>query len=281
MATVEHCLFCFETLSATLEKRSPLTLPQVQALWEEYRKTTEEEDQEDQETEASSSTPGGPLRNPAVQRLSDSSPSGSSTPSSSSSSSLEPSTTVTTPASSTNSISSKRSSELTEYPLFVTWNTVSPRTHEHSLRGCIGTFEALPLATGLSSYALTSALDDHRFSPISPRELPSLAVSVTLLTDFETAQDAMDWELGVHGIRISFYARNRRYGACYLPDVAPEQGWTKEETIVSLMRKAGWSGRKEKWAEVSDLKVVRFQGLAESLGYGEFRRWREWVEGRK
>jgi AMMECR1 domain-containing protein len=113
------------------------------------------------------------------------------------------------------------------------------------------------------------------------RELPSLEVSVTLLTDFEDAKDAMDWELGVHGIRISFYAKNRRYGACYLPDVAVEQGWDKEETIVSLMRKAGWGGRKEKWSEVGDLKVVRFQGAAESVGYDEFKAWRDWVTNEK
>jgi hypothetical protein len=44
------------------------------------------------------------------------------------------------------------------------------------------------------------------------------------------------------------------------------------------MRKAGWGGRREKWAEVADLKVVRFQGKAESLGWEEYRAWREWVK---
>lgn len=57
-----------------------------------------------------------------------------------------------------------------------------------------------------------------------------------------------------------------------------EQDWDREETVVSAMRKAGWGGRKEKWSEVGDLKVVRFQGKAESVGWGEFRRWREWVD---
>jgi AMMECR1 domain-containing protein len=88
----------------------------------------------------------------------------------------------------------------------------------------------------------------------------------------------MDWELGIHGLRISFYARNKRYGACYLPDVAVEQGWDKEETIVSLMRKAGWSGRTERWNEVGDLKCVRFQGKAESAGWEEYKNWKEWVQ---
>lgn len=66
-------------------------------------------------------------------------------------------------------------------------------------------------------------------------------------------------------------------GATYLPDVAKEQGWTKEETLVSLMRKAGWSGRKERWEDVK-LSVVRYQGKKVSLSFGEWSAWREWVD---
>jgi hypothetical protein len=57
-----------------------------------------------------------------------------------------------------------------------------------------------------------------------------------------------------------------------------EQGWDKEETIISLMRKAGWGGRREKWTEVGDLKVVRFRGIVESVGYEEFKLWKEWAD---
>jgi uncharacterized protein (TIGR00296 family) len=162
----------------------------------------------------------------------------------------------------------------------VTWNKISATTQARSLRGCIGTFEPQPLASGLSAYAITSALQDTRFNPITLRELPALEVSVTLLTDFEACAHALDWELGVHGIKISFYERHRRYSATYLPDVAVEQGWSKEETMESLVQKAGWSGRKA-WREVAELKVVRYQGRKESVEYEEFKRWREWVEGRK
>ncbi|KAJ4292952.1 hypothetical protein N0V88_005615 [Collariella sp. IMI 366227] len=206
MATIEHCLYCFEALAAHLDDRKAFTLPK--------------------------------FKNPSP--------------------------------------SSADQDPITESPLFVTWNTVS--RGGHSLRGCIGTFEAQDLDEGLSSYALISALQDTRFRPISAAELPRLEVAVTLLTDFEDADDAMDWELGTHGLRISFYWQGRRYGATYLPDVAVEQGWTKEETVVSLMRKAGWVARKEKWTEV-ELKVVRYQGKKERLEYAGFKRWREWVEG--
>lgn len=106
----------------------------------------------------------------------------------------------------------------------------------------------------------------------------------------------MDWELGVHGLRISFIHRSRRYGATYLPDVAVEQGWTKEETVESLMRKAGWdssvarrllkgssssSNGNHPWDEVSDFKATRYQGLRASATYGEWQEWRKWVQADK
>jgi hypothetical protein len=108
----------------------------------------------------------------------------------------------------------------------------------------------------------------------------------------------MDWELGTHGLRISFVYRSRRYGATYLPDVAVEQGWTKEETVESLMRKAGWDGAGgggmarrllragggssgaggKPWEEVSDFKAIRYQGLQATASYGEWQEWRKWVQ---
>lgn len=106
-----------------------------------------------------------------------------------------------------------------EHPLFVTWNTVSQRSGHKSLRGCIGTFEAHELGRGLRDYALTAALDDTRFAPISQEELSTLSCSTTFLTNFTACRDAFDWELGVHGIRISFMHHGKRYGATYLPDV--------------------------------------------------------------
>lgn len=258
MASTKHCLYCFESLAAHLEQRESLSLADIDKLYPEYRNS--------QHAEAKKLIP-------ALSRLANSSgESTSSLPSSASSISLEPDT----PNTSTSSLPGERDA-ITESPLFVTWNTVSSRSGNTNLRGCIGTFEAQELEDGLSSYAITSAIHDTRFNPISKRELPSLEVAVTLLTDFEDCDDAMDWELGTHGIRISFRDGGRRYGSTYLPDVAPEQGWTKEETMVSLIRKAGWMGKKDKWHDL-DLKVVRYQGKRIDLRYPEFKQFREWVD---
>ncbi|TLD23995.1 hypothetical protein PspLS_06468 [Pyricularia sp. CBS 133598] len=264
MAATEHCVFCFEALTAHFEDREPLPLAAVEKSWAAY---------------LAASNSAATKQPPAVRRVADLSADHSSGSSAASSTtSLAADTAATTPAgpSELSLSSSSAAPAPKESPLFVTLNTIHPRRGSQ-LRGCIGTFEPQPLEEGLASYALTSALHDTRFDPVRAAELPSLEVAVTLLTDFEDADDADDWVLGTHGLRISFYHSGRRYGATYLPDVAPEQGWTKEETLVSLMRKAGWMGRKDKWRDV-DLKVVRYQGRKVSLEYTAYKAWRDWAD---
>ncbi|KAJ5236808.1 hypothetical protein N7489_006899 [Penicillium chrysogenum] len=303
MANTAQCYYCFESLLASFEDREPTTLAAVEALWEQHEQTKklssleeqiEEEDtdhqqsvneqDEDDDSNQSSQSNSQPkkLQLPRISRLQ----------SQFSASSIELNQYH-------HAKRSFRDPQLRSpdqrYPLFVTWNTLSRSGHK-SLRGCIGTFEGQELAAGLKSYALTSAFDDHRFDPIPKSLLPSLSCSLTLLGSFEPCTNAMDWSLGTHGLRISFIHRGRRYGATYLPDVAAEQGWTKEETVESLMRKAGWdgggsstarrllrgaaggnSGATKPWDQVSDFRTVRYQGLKASASYAEWQEWRQWV----
>lgn len=79
---------------------------------------------------------------------------------------------------------------------------------------------------GLREYAITSALKDSRFSPITRDEVPRLTVSVSILQHFEEAEDYLDWNLGKHGIRIEFISeRGSKRTATYLPQIATEQGY--------------------------------------------------------
>lgn len=106
-------------------------------------------------------------------------------------------------------------------PLFVTWKIGKDKR----LRGCIGTFNAMNLQSGLREYAITSAFKDSRFSPITRDEFPKLSVSVSILRHFEDGDDYLDWEVGVHGIRIEFInEKGNKRTATYLPEVASEQG---------------------------------------------------------
>ncbi|KAJ5094451.1 hypothetical protein N7456_010312 [Penicillium angulare] len=310
MASPAQCYYCFESLSASFESHEPAKLATIEALWEQHEQSKKlsnlESQDQDSDTEEgeesgpqavnsdeSSQTNNQPktLKPPGVNRLqsqtSDSSSTATSASNTSSNSLQSGSTAATTPLGSNKPTEQK-------YPLFVTWNTLSRSGHK-SLRGCIGTFEAQDLDSGLKSYALTSAFDDTRFSPVPKSLLPSMSCSLTLLGSFEPCTDAMDWVLGTHGIRISFIYRGRRYGATYLPDVPAEQGWTKEETIESLMRKAGWDGGvgsvarrllrgsggnaaiAKPWDQVSEFRTVRYQGHKASASYEEWQEWRNWV----
>ncbi|KAI0024001.1 AMMECR1 domain-containing protein [Xylariomycetidae sp. FL0641] len=279
MAAVQHCLYCFESLAAHLEGRTPMSLAEVEKSWRAYCADADITAPPSSSSSSSAEKKSLPaLRRLAAAASSSSSASASSSPSSGSTMSLD---TTETPQTSVSSLpaAAAETETITESPLFVTWNTLSAARGGHaSLRGCIGTFEAQDLGEGLRAYALTSALQDQRFAPVGAAELPRLQVAVTLLTDFEDcAGGPLDWALGTHGLRVSFADQGRRYGATYLPDVAPAQGWDREETLLSLMRKAGWTGRRDRWREV-DIKAVRYQGKKLELAYDEFRHWRDWVE---
>ncbi|GAB0137264.1 hypothetical protein EsDP_00005537 [Epichloe bromicola] len=256
MATAAHCLTCFEALDAHLESRKPLSLGDIESSYALY-------------TSSLSSPASKAPQPPALRRLAADATDSSPSPSSSSS------TTASTPATSISSLS--LGTATSSAPLFVTWNTFSSGTRSGvDLRGCIGTFEPQPLSTGLPEYATLSALHDTRFPPLTKEDLPRLQVAVTLLTDFEDVDDRHDWEIGTHGLRLSFSDDGRRYGATYLPDVAAEQGWTKDQTLYSLVRKAGWVSGRSGWKAL-DLKVTRYKGRKATLDYQEFKRWREWL----
>ncbi|WVW82665.1 hypothetical protein I302_104676 [Kwoniella bestiolae CBS 10118] len=131
-----------------------------------------------------------------------------------------------------------------KYALFVTWNTTAHlrSNKKPALRGCIGNFTPMKLADGLREYALVSALEDHRFSPIKASEIPHLSCNVSLLTPMTPISSPLDWTPGRHGIHISFTHPStlRPLSATYLPEICTDQGWTREETVLSAIQKAGY-----------------------------------------
>lgn len=325
MATAAHCYYCFECLAASYEGNDSISLAAVEELWErheQFKKLSELQsgealplsendipgqqpvnDIEESGQGVQSISRPQTIKLPSIDRLqtraSDSSV--STTPSTmsnkSSSSVFSSATTTSSMSSQSDTPSAQQRLGEQKYPLFVTWNTLS-KSGRKSLRGCIGTFEPQVLPRGLKHYAFESAFEDTRFSPIPESLLPSLSCSLTLLGTFEPCTNALDWTLGVHGIRISFIHRGRRFGATYLPDVPVEQGWTKEETVKSLMHKAGWDAPYESstrrflrgssstsqnpnsskpWDQVSDFRTVKYQGLKSSADYEQWQEWREWV----
>lgn len=157
------------------------------------------------------------------------------------------------------------------FPIFVTWRGGS----EKKLRGCIGTFSPLNLHDGLRDYALRSATKDNRFQPIDKGELSDLDVYVSILTNFEEADNYLDWKIGVHGIRIKFrcHGHHEPTSATYLPEVASEQGWNHLETIDSLLRKGGFRGQITQDVRES-IELTRYQSEKLSATYEEYLAWK-------
>jgi len=153
----------------------------------------------------------------------------------------------------------------TKSALFVTWK----KGAHCRLRGCIGTFAQQPLLSGVEDYALTSALHDSRFSPITEGELSDLFCTVSLLSDFEPTS-IFGWDVGVHGVRIHFDVKGKRFDACYLPEVAEEMGWDQDETLRHLVQKAGYNGSYNDDVR-STIHVERFQSVKTTLSHADYR----------
>ncbi len=114
---------------------------------------------------------------------------------------------------------------------FVTLN--SP---DGNLRGCIGEIEPYrPLYEAVTARACDAAFRDPRFFPLREGEFDAVRIEISALTPPKSIDDWRKIVIGKHGMTVTKHGRS----AVFLPQVAPEQGWTLEETLSHLCRKAG------------------------------------------
>ncbi len=106
-----------------------------------------------------------------------------------------------------------------------------------NLRGCIGSMRATaPLYETVIEMAVAAASRDPRFKPVRPEELKDIHIEISVNTPLRPVNGPDEIELGKHGVVVS---QGMRQGV-YLPQVATETGWTKEEFLSSLCaHKAG------------------------------------------
>ena len=98
------------------------------------------------------------------------------------------------------------------------------------LRGCIGQFTSeSPLIELVSEMARASATGDPRFlaDPITADELEQLDIEISVLSPLKQTDDPLSLRLGVDGI----YIKRGCTSGCFLPQVAAETGWTKEQFL--------------------------------------------------
>ena len=102
--------------------------------------------------------------------------------------------------------------------------------NNEELRGCIGQFTSdKPLVELIGQMARTSSTQDSRFysNPITRKELCQLDIEISVLSPLEKTDDPLSLRLGIDGI----YIIQGRNSGCFLPQVATEAGWTKEEFL--------------------------------------------------
>jgi AmmeMemoRadiSam system protein B/AmmeMemoRadiSam system protein A len=104
--------------------------------------------------------------------------------------------------------------------------------HKHGrLRGCIGTFDrSQPLWRVVAEFARTAAFGDRRFDPVTRDELPTLTFEISVLSPLRKLDDPLSLRLGTDGVWI--VGVNGRTGT-YLPQVATQTGWSKEQFLSS------------------------------------------------
>ncbi|WP_129112616.1 TIGR00296 family protein [Halegenticoccus tardaugens] len=104
------------------------------------------------------------------------------------------------------------------------------------LRGCAGAYRGKEqLGHAIVDAAIKAASGDSCGSEVEPPELSNLNVSVCVVCNYVLTNDPLaDLELGTHGVAID---NGGRHGWLY-PTIPVENGWSREEYLTRVCRKA-------------------------------------------
>jgi len=124
--------------------------------------------------------------------------------------------------------------------------------HRHGvLRGCIGNIHPVAsLYHTTAECAISAAVGDPRFMPLTGDELPEVDFEISVLSPMEKVQDPTKIEIGRDGLLIS--KRNAR--GLLLPQVASAYHWDREKFLEETCRKAGL--QPSEWKQ--DAAIFRF-----------------------
>ena len=101
----------------------------------------------------------------------------------------------------------------------------------HQLRGCIGNIVGTkPLYLGVQDMAIAASTQDSRFPPVTKEELEDIHIEISVLSPLKKITGPEEIILGRHGVLV----RDNFRSGVYLPQVAVETGWNKEEFMNSL-----------------------------------------------
>ena len=92
--------------------------------------------------------------------------------------------------------------------------------------------------------AISAATRDYRFTPVKKEEIKDLELEISVLTPMKKIESIDEIVLGKHGI----YIKKGGMGGTFLPQVATQTGWTKEEFLGHCSRdkaRLAWDGWKD------------------------------------
>jgi AmmeMemoRadiSam system protein A len=110
--------------------------------------------------------------------------------------------------------------------------------HENGeLRGCIGNMVGEgPLYKTVADMAVEAATGDPRFMRLSPDEINKINIEISVLSPLKRVESAAQIKIPGEGVIV----RRGFASGVYLPQVAEETGWDKEQFLTSLCaHKAG------------------------------------------
>lgn len=150
----------------------------------------------------------------------------------------------------------------TTRPFFLCWtkhyDDPGPRRYRKRLLCVAGSLVPQPLRH-VRDLVRESVEEDPHGVPLRLRDLEQLQCSLLMVTSLEAALDWTDWTIGVHGIVISFEDyRGNVFSDVFLPSVAHDAGWDKEQTINCLIRKAGYNGYLDSDFRKKQVSLTRF-----------------------
>lgn len=121
-----------------------------------------------------------------------------------------------------------------------------------SLRGCIGSFSGLgSLGRTVVRMAAAAAVEDPRFFPLRPAEVPGTRIEISVLGPMERSSPGSVVP-GTHGV----YVRLGRSAGTLLPQVASEEGWNREELLSHTCMKAGLPP--DAWRSRPDIEIYTY-----------------------
>jgi hypothetical protein len=105
-----------------------------------------------------------------------------------------------------------------------------------ALRGCVGRMIGdEPLVKIVGVMAMQAAFNDRRFNPLTADELNNTEIEISVLTPMKKVAGAADIVVGRDGVLLG----KDGHHAVFLPQVATEQGWNREEMLDNLCLKSG------------------------------------------